>query len=237
MFFHGGGWVICDYSTHRRLAHEIAVGAGAAVVFVEYSRSPEVRFPVANEEAYFATRYIAENGSALNIDAARMAVAGDSAGGNMAAVVSILAAERGGPRISSAVLFYPVTAADFETASYRQFAEGYFLTRASMQWFWDNFLPGIEARRQPHASPLHATEEQLRGHPPTFVMTCECDVLRDEGEAYARRLSSAGVRVAGARYLGAIHGCMTLGPLANTPVVRAAIAAANAHLRETLAQK
>jgi acetyl esterase len=235
MFFHGGGWVLCDFSTHRRLVQEIAVGTHAAVVFVEYSRSPEVRFPVANEEAYFATRYIAENGPALNIDPSRIAVVGDSAGGNMATVVSLLASQRGGPVISSAVLFYPVTAADFETASYRQFAEGHFLTRASMMWFWDHYLPHIEARRQAHASPLHATEEQIRGHPPTFVMTCECDVLRDEGEAYARRLSAAGVNVTSARYLGAIHGCLTLGPLANTPAVRATIAAANAHLRQTLA--
>jgi len=235
MFFHGGGWVLCDFSTHRRLAQEIAVGAHAAVVFVEYSRSPEVRFPVANEEAYFATRYIAENGSALNIDPSRVAVVGDSAGGNMATVVSLLASERGGPVISSAVLFYPVTAADFDTASYRQFAAGHFLTRESMMWFWDHYLPHIEARRQALASPLHATEKQLRAHPPTFVMTCECDVLRDEGEAYARRLTAAGVSVTCARYLGAIHGCMTLGPLANTPAVRASIAAANAHLRRTLA--
>jgi acetyl esterase len=232
MFFHGGGWVLCDFSTHSRLVHEIAVGAGAAVVFVEYSRSPEVRFPVANEEAYFATRYVAENGPALNIDSSRIGVAGDSAGANMAAVVTMLANARGGPKISSAALFYPVLGADFETASYLEFADGYFLTRDSMKWFWDNYLPDTEARRQSHASPVHASLEQLRGFPPTFVMTCECDVLRDEGETFARKLMHAGVRVAGARYLGAIHGCMTLGPLANTPAVRAAIGAATAHLRE-----
>jgi acetyl esterase len=236
MFFHGGGWVVCDFSTHSRLVHEIAVGTGAAVVFVDYSRSPDVRFPVANEEAHFATRYVAENGAALNIDPSRIAVAGDSAGANMATVVSMLASERGGPAISSQVLFYPVAEANFETESYHQFADGYFLTRDSMQWFWDNYLPDAEARRQPQASTLKATREQLCGLPPAFVMTCECDVLRDEGEAYARKLGDAGVPVTCARYLGAIHGCLTLGPLANTPAVRAVIAAATAHLRESFLQ-
>lgn len=232
MYFHGGGWVLCDFSTHTRLVHEIAVGAGAAVVFLEYSRSPEVHFPVANEEAYFATRYVAENGPALRIDSSRIAVAGDSAGANMATVVSMLAKARGGPAISDAILFYPVTAPNFETASYLQFADGYFLTRDSMKWFWENYLPDPEERLHPHASPLLAPVDQLRGHPPAFVMTCEFDVLRDEGEGYARRLMNAGVRVAAARYLGAIHSCLTLGPLAHTPAVRAAISAANAHLRE-----
>ena len=236
MFFHGGGWVVCDFSTHSRLVHEIAVGTGAAVVFVNYSRSPDVRFPVANEEAYFATRYVAENGAALNIDPSRIAVAGDSAGANMATVVSMLARARAGPAISSQILFYPVTEANFETESYHQFADGYFLTRDSMQWFWDNYLPDAEARRQPQASTLQATREQLSGLPPAFVMTCECDVLRDEGEAYARKLGEAGVPVTCARYLGAIHGCLTLGPLANTPAVRAVIAAATAHLREAFLQ-
>ena len=235
MFFHGGGWVLCDLNTHRRLACELAVGVGAAVIFPEYSRSPEVRFPVANEEAYFITKYVALNGPALNIDSSRLAVAGDSAGANMATVVAMMASARGGPAISGAVLFYPVVAADFETASYNEFADGFFLTRDSMKWFWNNYLPDAEARNQPYASPLHASREQLRGLPPTFVMTCECDVLRDEGEAFARKLADAGVRLTATRYLGAIHACLNLGPLANTPAVRAAVAAATAHLRKTLA--
>lgn len=234
MYFHGGGWVVGDFSSHGRLAQEIAAGAGAAVIFLEYSRSPEVRFPVANEEAWFATNYVAENGPGLDIDPSRIAVAGDSAGGNMAAAVCMMAKARGGPAVSSAVLFYPVTAAGFNTPSYEQFSDGYFLTRDAMKWFWDHYLPDTEARRAPEAAPLQTPVEQLSGLPPTFVMTCECDVLRDEGEAYARKLSQAGVEVTGSRYLGAIHGCVTLGPLANTPAVRAAIAAANAHLRRTL---
>jgi len=232
MFFHGGGWVVGDFSSHSRLVQEIAVGSEAAVVFIEYSLSPEVRFPLANEEAYFATKYVAENGPAFNIDPTRIAFAGDSAGANMAIVVSMVAKARGGPAIASMALFYPVTDANFETASYRQFADGYFLTRDAMKWFWDNYLPDSEARRHPHASPIQTPIEQLRGLPPTFVMTCECDVLRDEGEAFARKLADAGVPVTGTRYIGAIHTCLTLGPLANTPAVRAAIAATNAHLRE-----
>lgn len=235
MYFHGGGWILCDFDSHKRLVQEITVGAGAAVVFVEYSRAPEARFPAANEEAYFATKYVAENGPALNIDSSRIAVAGDSAGANMATVVCMMAGERSGPAISSAVLFFPVTDADFETASYREFADDHFLTRDSMKWFWDNYLPDIAQRRHHLAAPLHASAAQLGGHPPTFVMTCECDVLRDEGEAYARKLVAAGVAVTSTRYLATIHGCVTLGPLASTPAVRAAIAAANAHLRQTLA--
>lgn len=235
MFFHGGGWVLGSFPTHRRLVHELAAGAQAAVVFVDYSLSPEVRFPVANEEAYFATKYVAANAQSLNIDPLRIAVAGDSCGGNMAAVVCMMAKERGGPAISGAALLYPLADADFDTASYKEFADGYFLTRDSMKWFWDNYLPDRQARRHPHAAILRASDEQLRALPPTFVMTCECDVLRDEGEAFARRLSAAGVPTTSVRYLGAIHTCMTMGPLANTPAVRAAIAAMNTHLRTTLA--
>lgn len=234
MYFHGGGWVLCDLSTHRRLVNEIAVGTGAAVVFPEYSLSPEVRFPVANEEAYFATKYIAENAQALNLDSARIAVAGDSAGANMAAVVAMMAKERGGPAICGAALFFPVTDAGFDTASYREFADGYFLSRDSMQWFWDSYLPDKKARSHHHAAVLHATEEQLRALPPTFIATCECDVLRDEGEAFARKLIAAGVQTASVRYIGAIHSFMTLGPLANTAATRSAIATANTHLRRTL---
>ncbi len=233
MYFHGGGWVLCDFGTHRRLVHEIAVGVGAAVVFPEYSLSPEVRFPVANEEAYFATKYVAEHAQELNVDGSRIAVAGDSAGANMATVVCMLAKERRGPKISGAVLFFPVTNTDPDTPTYKQFADGYFLTRDSMKWMWDNYAPG-DARRSPHAAILQSSEAQLRAMPPTFLMTCEFDVLRDEGEWFAHKLIAAGVPVTAVRALGAIHGCVTLGPLANTPAVRATIGAANAHLRSTL---
>ncbi len=234
MFFHGGGWLLGDFTSHRRLVHEIAAGTGAAVVFPEYSLSPEVRFPVANEEAFFATKYVAENAKKLNIDPTRIGVAGDSAGANMASVVCMLAKERGGPKISGAALFFPVVGADFDTPSYRDFADGYFLTRDSMKWFWDHYLPDLKARSHPHASLLNAGEDELRALPPTFLMTCEFDVLRDEGEAFASKLIAAGVSVTGARYLGTIHTCVTQAALANTPAVRAIIAAANDHFRATL---
>jgi acetyl esterase len=234
MFFHGGGWVLCDLSTHERLAFEIAAGVGAAVVFVDYSLSPEARFPTAIEEAWAATRYIYENGASLNLDSARLAVAGDSAGGNMAAVVCMLAKLRGGPPISCQALLFPVTDEAFDTPSYDEFADGYFLTRDAMKWFWNNYLPDAAARRHPHASPLRASLEDLAGLPPAFVMTCECDVLRDEGEAYARKLMSAGVEVTAARYVGAIHSCLTLGALASTPATRSAIGSLNDRLRQSL---
>jgi acetyl esterase len=188
---------------------------------------------VANEESYFVTKFIAEHARDLNLDAARMAVAGDSVGANMATALCMLAKERGGPRISGAVLFFPVTNADFDTGTYKQFAEGYFLTRDSMKWMWDNYAPG-DVRQNPLASILHLSDEQLRGMPPTFLLTCEFDLLRDEGEWFAHKLIAAGVPVTAMRALGTIHACVTLGPLANTPAVRTAIMSAVAHLRQTL---
>lgn len=232
MYFHGGGWVLGDKDTHDRLIREIANGANAAVVFVNFTRSPEARYPVAVEEAYAATKYIAENGKSLNLDPSRIALAGDSIGGNMAAAVILLAKERGGPNIIFQVLFYPVTDANFDTPSYRQFATGHFLTREAMKWFWNNYLPDEEARKQPTVSPLRASIEQLKGQPPALVITGEFDVLRDEGEAYAHKLNEAGVRVTAARYLGIIHDFVMLNPITETPAPRAAISQANDMLRK-----
>jgi acetyl esterase len=234
VFIHGGGWVFCDFSTHERLVKEIAAGTGAAVVFIDYSLSPEVRYPVAVEECYFATQYVAATAAVLGIDSSRIAIAGDSAGGNMASVVCMMTKERGGHPLAGTALLYPLTNSDFHTDSYNEFADGHFLTRDAMKWFWDNYLPDSGARREPHASPLQASAAQLRGFPPAFVMTCECDVLRDEGEAFARKLIEAGVDVTATRYLGTIHSCLTLGPMANTPAVRSAIAAVCAWLRGVL---
>ena len=227
MYFHGGGWVLGDVETHDRLIREIANGAQAAVVFVDYSRSPEARYPLAIEEAYAATRWVTENAKTINVDGSRLAVAGDSVGGNMAAVVTLLAKQRGGPHIHFQVLFYPVTDADFETPSYRQFAEAHLLTREAMKWFWDPYAPDVAVRTQPTASPLRATIEQLRGLPPALVINGECDVLRDEGEAYARKLMQAGVHVTAVRYMGTIHDFAMLNAIADTPAARGAIAQAN----------
>jgi acetyl esterase len=237
MYFHGGGWVLGDYDLYDRLLRELANRANAALFMVDYTRSPEAKYPVAIEENYAATTYVAENGGQFNVDASRLAVAGDSAGGNMAAVVSMLAKLRKGPKIGFQVLFYPVTDASFNNASYREFASGYWLTRDAMKWFWDNYLPDKETRKQPTASPLQASVDQLRGLPPALVITNELDVLRDEGEAYAHKLMEAGVRTTAVRLLGAIHDHVMLNALAGTPAARAAIDLAADMLRNASDEK
>jgi acetyl esterase len=234
MYFHGGGWVLGDRDTHDRLVREIAVGAEAAVVFVDYGRAPEVRYPVAIEQAYAATRYVSENGASLRIDPLRLAVAGDSVGGNMAAAVTLMAKQRSGPNIAFQVLFYPVTDSGFDTPSYIQFADGPWLTKRAMEWFWDAYLPDPAARKQPTATPLNAPPDQLARLPEALVIVDENDVLRDEGEAYARKLSNAGVRVTSIRYNGTIHDFVMLNALADTPATRGAIAQAVGALKEAL---
>jgi acetyl esterase/lipase len=178
---------------------------------------------VAIEQDYVATEYVAENGGKLNVDSSRLAIAGDSVGGNMTAVVSMLAKQRKGPKIRYQVLFYPVTDASFDTPSYGQFASGYWLAREGMKWFWDNYLPDKEARKQPTASPLRASMDQLRGLPPALVVTNEYDVLRDEGEAYAHKLMEAGVPTTGVRFLGTVHDMLMINALEGTPAARGAI--------------
>jgi acetyl esterase/lipase len=234
VYFHGGGWVLGDRDTHDRLVREIAVGAEAAVVFVDYARAPEARYPVAIEQGYAATRYVADNGASLRIDPLRLAVAGDSVGGNMAAAVTLLAKQRRGPKIALQVLFYPVTDAGFDTPSYTRFADGPWLTKRAMQWFWDAYLPDAAARQQPTATPLSASLDQLAGLPEALVITDENDVLRDEGEAYARKLSNAGVRVTSARYNGTIHDFVMLNALADTPATRGALAQSVGALKTAL---
>jgi acetyl esterase len=234
MYLHGGGWILGDPNTHDRLVREIAVGVEAAVVFVDYSRAPEARYPVAIEQAYAATRYVADNGASLRIDPLRLAVAGDSVGGNMAAAVTLMAKQRRDPKIAFQVLFYPVTDSAFDTPSYNQFAEGPWLTKRAMQWFWDAYLPDPAARKQPTATPLNTPPDQLAGLPEALVITDENDVLRDEGEAYARKLADAGVRVTSVRYNGTIHDFVMLNALADTPATRGAIAQAVNALRAAL---
>jgi acetyl esterase len=233
MYFHGGGWILGDRDTHDRLVREIAVGAEAAVVFVDYSPAPEARYPVAIEQAYAATRYVADNAASLRIDPLRLAVAGDSVGGNMAAVVTLMAKERRGPNIGLQVLFYLVTDAGFDTPSYSQFADGP-LTKRAMEWFWDAYLPDQTARKQPTATPLNASLDQLEGLPDALVIVDENDVLRDEGEAYARKLSDTGVRVTSVRYNCTIHDFVMLNALADTPATRGAIAQAVGALKGAL---
>ncbi len=232
MYFHGGGWVLGGFDTHERLLRELANGAHAAVVFVNYTRSPEAKYPIPIEEAYTATKWIAENGQTLNLDPSRLVVAGDSVGGNMATVVALLAKERGGPPIIFQLLFYPVTDANFDTPSYLAYQEGYFLTREAMKWFWDNYLSNDTNRKEPIVSPLQASVEQLSGLPPALVIVGENDVLRDEGEAYAHKLMKAGVPTTATRYLGTIHDFVMLNPITDTPASRGAIDQAAHTLKE-----
>lgn len=232
MYFHGGGWILGDKNIFDRLVREIANGAQAAVVFVDFDRSPESQYPIAIEEAYAATKYISENGNDFNVNPSKLVVMGDSVGGNMATVVAMLAKERGGVNIDYQVLFYPVTDADFETESYKEFANGYWLSTEAMKWFWNAYLPNENERKKHTVCPLQASIEQLKGLPPALVITNECDVLRDEGEAYAHKLIEAGVETTSIRLLGTIHDCVMLNALAETPATRAAIELANIKLSQ-----
>ena len=226
LYIHGAGWVFGNAHTHDKLVRELAVEAQAAVVFPNYSLSPEARYPTAIEECYAVAKWVAEHGRSVGLDPERLVVAGDSVGGNMAAAVTLLAKERGGPAIRRQLLFYPVTDAGFDTDSYRQFATGYFLRRDAMQWFWDQYTSDPAERQQITAAPLRASVEQLRGLPTALVITAEADVLRDEGEAYANKLRAAGVRVTAARFQGIIHDFVMLNALDETAATRGAMALA-----------
>ncbi|HEN8711100.1 TPA: alpha/beta hydrolase [Pseudomonas putida] len=231
MFFHGGGWVLGDFQTHQRLIRDLVVGSGAVAVYVDYTPSPEAHYPTAINQAYAATRWVAEHGKELGVDGKRLAVAGNSVGGNMAAVVALKAKEAGTPQLRFQLLLWPVTDASFETASYKQFAEGHFLTTGMMKWFWDNYTTDAKAREQIYASPLRASSEQLKGLPPALVQTAQFDVLRDEGEAYARKLDAAGVTVTSVRYNGMIHDYGLLNPLSQVSEVKAAMRQAAGELK------
>src|SRR2546427_1042956 len=235
VYIHGAGWVFGSMQTHDRLVRELAVGAGAAVVFPVYRLCPEVRYPTALEECYMVAQWVAERGQEHGLDAARLAVAGDSVGGNMATVITLLSRERGGPDIRLHLLFYPVTDAAFDTASYHQFAEGYHLRRDAMIWFWEQYTRHPGERNEITASPLRASVEQLQGLPPALTITAEADVLRDEGEAYANKLRQAGGRVTAARFWGTIHDFVMFNALAHTAATRGAVALATAWLREGVA--
>ena len=234
LYMHGGGWILGNAGTHDRLVRELAVGANAAIMFVEYDRSPEARYPVAIEQGYATARWLAGNGAAHGIDASRIAVAGDSVGGNMTAALALMAKDRGDVSFVHQSMYYPVTDAGMDTGSYEQFAEGYFLAAKSMVWFWDAYVPEVERRSEIYASPLQATAEQLSGLPPALVIVDEADVLRDEGEAYAAHLRAAGVPVTAIRVDGVHHDFMMLNPLSDTHATRGAIAQAIATLRTAL---
>jgi len=204
VYFHGGGWVIGDIESHDASVRALTNRSGCVVVSVDYRLAPEHKFPAAAEDCFAATQWAAAHAAEFHGDASRLAVGGDSAGGNLAAVVSLLAKERGGPRIALQLLVYPVTDYNFDRPSYVENAEGYLLTRDSMVWFWNHYLNSPDEGKNPVASPIQASD--LRGLPPALVITAEYDPLRDEGEAYAKRLEEAGVQVVCTRYDGMIHG-------------------------------
>lgn len=223
MFFHGGGWILGDFPTHERLVRDIAHHSGYTAVFVNYTPSPEAHYPTAINEAYAATKWVSLHGDEIGVDGSRLAVVGNSVGGNMSAVVALMAKDKGGPAILSQVLLWPVTDANFETGSYEEYADGYFLSRSMMKWFWDAYTTDPAKRAEIYASPLRASLDQLQGLPPALVQTAGRDVLRDEGEAYAEKLDEAGVEVTATRYSSLIHDYGLLNAISTVPAVQSAI--------------
>ncbi len=230
-YFHGGGFVICSLDTHDNVCRRLANESGCAVVSVDYRLAPEHRYPAAPEDCFAVLRWLAEKGGELGGDPERIAVAGDSAGGNLAAVVALMARDRGGPALRHQLLVYPVTDHCFETASYLENAEGYLLTTRMMRWFWGHYLEDPARGAEAYASPLRAPD--LSGLPPATLITAEFDPLRDEGDAYAGRLREAGVPTASLRYDGVFHGFFSM--FENIDAGRRAVAAAAHALREALA--
>jgi len=234
IYMHGGGWILGNAGTHDRLVRELAVGAHAALLFVEYPNSPEAHYPVAIEQGYATAQWVVREGASHGLDASRMAVAGESVGGNMTAALALMAKQRGDVNFLQVSMYYPVTDAAMDTASYDEFAEGYYLTRKAMEWFWDAYIPELEQRDEITASPNRATVEQVTGLPPTLLFVDEADVLRDEGEAYAAKLRMAGVPVTTVRYDGVVHDFMLLNAMSDAKATRAAIAQATQFLRQAL---
>jgi acetyl esterase/lipase len=233
IFIHGGGWVLGDFPTHKRMVRDLVVLTGFAGVFVNYTPTPDARYPQAINEIYAATKWVAEHGKEIEVDGKNLAVVGNSVGGNMTAVTALKAKEKGGPAIKLHIMMWPVADANFETESYQQFGEKRSLTTPLMQWMFD--LYATEAQRQEiYVSPLQATVEQLKGLPPALIQVAESDILRDEGEAYGRKLDEAGVKVTTVRYDGMIHDFGLLNGLAEEPAVRSLFEHAAAELKKYL---
>ena len=234
IFIHGGGWVLGDYPTHKRMVRDLVVLSGTAGVFVNYTPTPDAKYPRAINEIFAATKWVAENGSEIGVNGKSLAVVGNSVGGNMTAVTCIKAKENGGPDIKLQIMMWPVTNAEFDTQSYKQFGKDRFLTTSLMQWMYDLYTTDPNERRDIHLSPLKASIDQLRGLPPALIQVAEADILRDEGEAYGRKLDEAGVPVTTIRYNGAIHDFGLLNPIANTPQSKSLFVHAAAELRKYL---
>jgi acetyl esterase len=223
IFVHGGGWILGDFPTHERFVRDLVVDSGFTAIFANYTPSPEAHYPAAINEIHSAAKWVAAHGDEIKVDGKRLAIVGNSVGGNMTAAVALMAKDKGGPEFKCQVILWPVTDANFETESYREYAEGYFLSRAMMQWFWDAYAPDHERRGEIYASPLRASVEQLKGLPPTLIQVAGNDVLRDEGLAYGRKLDSAGVDVTLVRYENLIHDYGLLNAISQVPAVRDAL--------------
>lgn len=234
LFIHGGVWIVGNYENHQRLLRDLVVGSGQIAVFVEYTSLPEAKFPTQLDQCYTALQWVNQHAQEFGADGSRIAVAGNSVGGNMTAALALMSKDRNGPKISYQVLMIPATDASVDTGSYREYGTGRFLARAFMKYGWDLYAPDARTRDNPYVSPLRASLDQLKGLPPALVITAENDPLRDEGEAYARKLKQAGVTVAAVRYNGTIHDFVLLNAIRKVPSTEAAIDQINAGLRQHL---
>ncbi|WP_414586119.1 alpha/beta hydrolase [Scytonema sp. PCC 10023] len=234
IFIHGGGWVLGDYPTHKRMVRDLVVLSGFAAVFVNYTPTPDAQYPQAINEIYAATKWVAEHGEEIGVDGKNLAVVGNSVGGNMSTVTTLMAKAKGGPHIKLQILMWPLVDANFETDSYHQFGEKRFLSTSTMKWMYDMYIPDPEKRKDIYASPLQATVEQLKGLPPALIQLAESDILHDEGEAYGRKLDEAGVDVTTVRYNGMIHDFGLLNGLAELPATRSLFVHAAAELKKHL---
>lgn len=236
LFLHGGVWIVGNFANHKRLLRDLVVGSGQVGVFVEYTPLPEARFPTQLEESYAALKWVSEHASEFGADGTRIAVAGNSVGGDLTAALTLMAKDRNGPKIRFQALMIPATNASVDTASYKEYGSGRFLTRAFMQYGWNLYAPDAKTRANPYVSPLQASADELHGLPPAIVVTAENDPLRDEGEAYARKLRDSGVSVVTVRYGGTIHDFVTLNALRNIPSTEAALKQISEEIREHLKQ-
>ena len=234
LFIHGGVWIVGNFENHQRLLRDLIIGSGQIGVFVEYTPLPSAKFPTQLEECYAALKWVAEHAGELGADGSRIAIAGNSVGGNMTAALSLMSKDRKGPKISYQALLIPATDASVDTQSYHEYDSGRFLARAFMKYGWDLYAPDAKTRDNPYVSPLRASNDQLKGLPPALVITAENDPLRDEGEAYARKLKEAGVTVDAVRYNGTIHDFVLLNALRHVPSTEAAIGQINEGLRQHL---